>query len=198
MKTPLVLSGSSGVGKSTLLKKLFLDYPENFGFSVSHTTRNPRAGEQDGVDYHYVSVEKFKQLIADNHFLEYAQFGGNYYGTSVSAVNSVAQSGKICILDIDRQGVQNVKRLIDNPQSQFNSANFLFIAPPSVDELETRLRSRGTESEESVQKRMQSVKDDLAYSKQKNIYDKIIVNDNLERAYNEFKTYLEQIYGLKK
>ncbi|KAF9989848.1 hypothetical protein BGZ75_004670 [Mortierella antarctica] len=111
-KRPIVISGPSGGGKSTLINKLFKDHPSTFGFSVSHTTRGPRSGEQDGVAYHFVSKEKMQQLIDDHQFLEHAVFSENHYGTSKKAVEDVNASGKVCILDIDLQGVQSVQEAI--------------------------------------------------------------------------------------
>ncbi|KAG8779416.1 hypothetical protein FRC15_010202 [Serendipita sp. 397] len=100
---PLVLSGPSGVGKSTLLKRLFREHPERFGFSVSHTTRKKREGEEDGVAYHFVTMEEFDRMIDRKEFIEFATFSGNKYGTSIKAVEDVATTGKKCILDIDSQ-----------------------------------------------------------------------------------------------
>lgn len=100
---PVVVSGPSGAGKSTLLKKLFAAHPGRFGFSVSHTTRNPRAGEENGREYHFVTRDDFKSLVADNGFIEHAEFGGNFYGTSIQAVKDIATKGQICILDIEME-----------------------------------------------------------------------------------------------
>ncbi|GAA5901573.1 hypothetical protein JCM6882_006315, partial [Rhodosporidiobolus microsporus] len=100
---PVVICGPSGTGKSTLLKKLFNEFPDKFGFSISHTTRAPRPGEQPGVSYHYVTREAFHDLVAKDGFIEHAEFSGNCYGTSVQAVEDVKKGGKMCILDIDTQ-----------------------------------------------------------------------------------------------
>ena len=100
---PVVVSGPSGAGKSTLLKRLFDQYPDRFGFSVSHTTRAPRPGEEDGVAYNFVTKEAFQKLVAENGFIEHAQFGSNFYGTSVQAVKNVAEKGRTCILDIEME-----------------------------------------------------------------------------------------------
>ncbi|RAL13594.1 uncharacterized protein BO97DRAFT_477095 [Aspergillus homomorphus CBS 101889] len=180
---PVVVSGPSGTGKSTLLKRLFADYPNTFGFSISHTTRSPRAGEQDGREYHFTTKDDFLDLISKNGFIEHAQFGGNYYGTSVQAVKNIAEQGRICILDIEMEGVKQVKRTDLN-------ARFLFLAPPSAEELERRLRGRGTETEESLNKRLAQAKNELEYSKEPGAHDKIVINDDLEKAYAELRDFI--------
>lgn len=192
---PLVLSGPSGTGKSTLLKRLFAEYPHNFGFSVSRpssppsslahspgadTTRNPRPGEEDGTAYHFVSRDRFLALVADGAFIEHAEFGGNLYGTTVAAVRAVADTGKRCVLDIDAQGVRSVKNTNLN-------AVFLFVAPPSLAALKARLVGRGTESDDSVNKRMAAALKELAYARTPGAHNFVIVNDDLESAYDRFK-----------
>ncbi|KAK6457049.1 guanylate kinase [Scheffersomyces xylosifermentans] len=182
LSRPIVISGPSGTGKSTLLKKLFAEYPDKFGFSVSNTTRQPRAGERDGIDYHFTTVEDFKKAINENSFIEWAQFSGNYYGTSIKAVKDVVETGKICLLDIDMQGVKSVKKTDLN-------ARYLFVGPPSIDTLRERLVGRGTETEESIEKRISAASAELEYSKT-GAHDKIIINDDLDRAYKEFKEFI--------
>ncbi|KAE8147094.1 P-loop containing nucleoside triphosphate hydrolase protein [Aspergillus avenaceus] len=180
---PVVVSGPSGTGKSTLLKRLFADFPGTFGFSVSHTTRTPRPGEQHGREYYFTTKEDFLDLVSKDGFIEHAQFGGNFYGTSVQAVKDIAEKGRICILDIEMEGVKQVKRTDLN-------ARFMFLAPPSVEELERRLRGRGTESEESLSKRLAQAKNELEYAKEPGAHDKVVVNDDLEKAYNELRTWI--------
>lgn len=182
MSRPIVISGPSGTGKSTLLKKLFSEFPDKFGFSVSSTTRKPREGEVDGKDYNFVSVDKFKSMIEANKFIEWAQFSGNYYGTTVESVNKVTKSGKTCILDIDMQGVKSVKKTDLN-------ARFLFVAPPSVDALRERLTGRGTETPESLEKRLSAATAELEYAKT-GAHDLTIVNDDLEKAYAKMKEFI--------
>ena len=140
---PLVLCGPSGSGKSTLMKKLMAEFGEYFGFSVSHTTRQPRPGEEDGKDYHYVTRETMLDLVGKGEFIENAEFSGNMYGTSKKAVEEVLARGRICILDIDVQGVKAVKKTDLSPL-------LVFMQPPSLEVLEQRLRDRGTETEESL------------------------------------------------
>ncbi|EGV65971.1 guanylate kinase [Yamadazyma tenuis] len=182
MSTPVVISGPSGTGKSTLIKKLFAEFPDKFGFSISHSTRKARPQEADGVDYHFTTIENFKDLISKDEFLEWAQFSGNYYGTSKKAVDQVAKEGKICLLDIDMQGVKAIK------ESNLK-AKYLFVAPPSVDVLKQRLVGRGTETEESIQKRLDAATRELEFA-ETGIHDKIIVNHDLDKAYEEFKSFI--------
>ncbi|KAF5336186.1 hypothetical protein D9611_006264 [Ephemerocybe angulata] len=177
---PLVLSGPSGVGKSTLLQRLFKDFPDKFGFSVSHTTRAPRPGETHGQHYFFVSQDKFKDLLAQNAFIEHAEFSGNFYGTSFETVRNVQDQGRRCILDIEAQGVRQIKNTDLNPV-------YCFISPPSLSSLRTRLQGRGTETEASVQKRLNMALKEIDFAKQPNVHDLVIVNDDLDRAYELFK-----------
>ncbi|KAG7443685.1 guanylate kinase [Guyanagaster necrorhizus] len=177
---PLILSGPSGVGKSTLLQRLFAEYPDKFGFSVSHTTRNPRPGEVDGKQYHFVTVDKFQELIRQGAFIEHAQFSGNFYGTSFQTVREVEKEGRRCILDIEAQGVQQIKATSLNPV-------YCFISPPTMASLRERLKGRGTETEASVAKRLATAVREIEYAKEPNMHDYVIVNDDLERAYMLFK-----------
>lgn len=180
---PLVIAGPSGVGKGTLIKKLVECYPTHFGFCVSHTTRDPRPGESDGIDYYFLSREAMDAQIADGKFIEHATVHNNLYGTSLAAVNSVRAEGKICILDIEMPGVQNVKRTSLCPK-------FLFIAPPSMPLLEQRLRGRGTESEKDILKRLSAAQRELEYGTAAGNFDRIIVNDDLESAFDELSETL--------
>lgn len=189
---PVVLSGPSGAGKSTLLKKLMKEFDCVFGFSVSHTTRKPRPGEVDGKDYHYVTREAMQAGIDNGEFIESAVFSGNMYGTSKAAVQDVQAKNLICILDIDMQGVRNIKRTDLNPI-------YISIQPPSKEILEKRLRDRKTESEESLQKRLHAAVVDMELSKEPGMFDVTIVNDNLDEAYTQLKeALLEEINMVKK
>jgi len=180
---PIVVSGPSGSGKSTLLKRLFAAYPDRFGFSVSHTTRGPRDGEEEGVAYYFTSKENFAKLVAENAFIEHAQFGSNSYGTSVQAVKTVAEKGRTCILDIEMEGVKQVKK-----NSSLN-ARFLFLQPPSMEVLEQRLRGRATDKEEAILQRLSQAKNELEFAKTPGVHDQIIVNDDLEKAWREFEAF---------
>ncbi|KAJ0012287.1 hypothetical protein NQD34_013262 [Periophthalmus magnuspinnatus] len=189
---PVVLSGPSGAGKSTLLKKLMKEYDSVFGFSVSHTTRNPRPGEVNGKDYHYVTREAMQAGIDNGEFIENAVFSGNMYGTSKAAVQDVQAKKLICILDIDMQGVRNIKHTDLNPI-------YISIQPPSLDVLEKRLRDRKTESEESLQRRLHAAKVDMELSKEPGMFDVVIINDHLDEAYVQLKeALLEEINKVKK
>ncbi|BGP16042.1 hypothetical protein JCM10213_006822 [Rhodosporidiobolus nylandii] len=178
---PIVICGPSGTGKSTLLKKLFVDFPDKFGFSISHTTRAPRPGEENGIAYHFVTREAFQDLVAKDGFIEHAEFSGNCYGTSVAAVEDVKKGGKMCILDIDTQGVKLIKQ--NHPQL---NPLYVFISPPSLASLKTRLTGRGTESAESMSARLAAAVGELEYAKS-GAFDVVVVNDDLERAYNVLK-----------
>ncbi|XP_023833184.1 guanylate kinase isoform X3 [Salvelinus sp. IW2-2015] len=189
---PVVLSGPSGAGKSTLLKKLLKEYEGIFGFSVSHTTRSPRPGEENGKDYHYVTREYMQASIDKGEFIESAVFSGNMYGTSKASVQAVKDKNLICVLDIDMQGVRAVKTTDLNPI-------YIFIQPPSMSILEKRLRDRETESEESLQKRLHAAQVDMVISKDPGIFDVVIVNDSLDDAYGKLKdTLIEEIKNVQK
>ncbi|KAG7332790.1 hypothetical protein KOW79_004624 [Hemibagrus wyckioides] len=183
---PVVLSGPSGAGKSTLLKRLMQEYDGVFGFSVSHTTRNPRPGEENGKDYHFITREKMQESIDNGEFIENTVFSGNMYGTSKSAVEDVQAQNLICILDVDLQGVRNIKQTDLNPI-------YISIQPPSMEILEKRLRDRQTETEESLQKRLEAARIDMELSKEPGIFDIVIVNDDLENAYEKLKSALIEV-----
>ncbi|KIP05502.1 hypothetical protein PHLGIDRAFT_119800 [Phlebiopsis gigantea 11061_1 CR5-6] len=176
---PLVMSGPSGVGKSTLLTRLFAEFPDKFGFSVSHTTRLPRPGEVHGKHYYFVSREEFLRLIDEGAFIEHAQFSGNFYGTSFMTVREVSGAGRRCILDIEAQGVRQIKKTNLDPV-------YLFVSPPSLTSLRTRLQGRGTETEASVAKRLATALKEIDYAKE-GAHDLVVVNDDLQRAYDLFK-----------
>uniref|UniRef100_A0A7N0VKE5 guanylate kinase n=2 Tax=Kalanchoe fedtschenkoi TaxID=63787 RepID=A0A7N0VKE5_KALFE len=180
---PVVISGPSGVGKGTLISKLMEDFPTKFGFSVSHTTRAPRQKEQNGVHYHFSERSAMEKDIKDGKFLEFALVHDNLYGTSVEAVEVVADAGKRCILDIDVQGARQVRA---SPLG----ATFIFIRPPSFAELENRLRARGTETEEQVQKRLRNAKAEIEQGLSSGIFDHILENDDLEECYRNLKKLL--------
>ncbi|XP_051872103.1 guanylate kinase isoform X4 [Pristis pectinata] len=153
--------------------------------SVSHvnTTRNPRPGEENGKDYHFVSREEMLRGIEAGEFIESAEFSGNLYGTSKAAVQAVQAKNQICILDIDMQGVKNIKKTDLSPI-------YLSIQPPSFEILEERLRQRKTESTESLERRLLAAKLDMEFSKEPGMFDVVIINDNLEDAYSQLRSVL--------
>ncbi|XP_065044475.1 guanylate kinase 1-like isoform X2 [Musa acuminata AAA Group] len=180
---PIVISGPSGVGKGTLINKLMKEFPSKYGFSVSHTTRAPREKELDGVHYHFTERSLMEKDIRDGKFLEFASVHGNLYGTSIEAVEAVTDSGKRCILDIDVQGARSVR-------ASSLDAIFIFICPPSFEELEERLRARATETEEQVQKRLRNARAELDEGRSPGLFDHILVNDDLETCYETLKKLL--------
>lgn len=186
-RRPLIISGPSGVGKGTLYKMLMARHSNLFATSVSHTTRAPRPGEVRDVDYYYVSMAEFERLIAEGGFVEHAQFGGNRYGTSRKTIKDIGESGKVPILDIEMEGVKQIRSL---PPATSLNARYIFIAPPSTTALEARLRGRGTEKEESIQKRLAQAINELEYSKTPGVHDIIIVNDDKERACDELERFI--------
>jgi guanylate kinase len=168
----LVLSGPSGAGKSSLISKI-IDHIGPMYFSISTTTRPMREGEKDGVHYHFVTQEQFQKEIESEMFLEYALVHGNYYGTSLAPVKKALKEGKLVVFDIDVQGHDAVQhRLADITTS-------VFITTPTLDELEKRLRSRCTDSEEVIEKRIKMAKREVQRISE---YDFVIVNDDLDVA----------------
>lgn len=169
-----VYAGASGVGKGTIMKEL-LKRNENIKLSVSATTRGPREGEVDGREYFFVTKEKFEEMIKDNGFLEHAQYCDNYYGTPKAYVDEQLNKGYNVFLEIELQGAQNVLKMRPDAVS-------IFILPPSVEELERRLRDRGTETEEAIVKRLSQAKVEMENAK---MYKYTVVNDDLEKAIEE-------------
>lgn len=174
-----VFSGASGVGKSTVLSKV-MDSRSDLRFSVSATTRPPRPGELDGVNYYFVSKERFLEMIRDDAFVEYDAHMDNYYGTPKAELDSKLQSGSL-ILDIEPNGALNVKE-------QRPDAVLIFIAPPSLEELERRLRSRGDTSEEQIRLRLDRVQWEVAQSTQ---YDYVVINDQVDTCVNEILNIIQ-------
>lgn len=179
----IVISGPSGVGKTTLYKRLLSEMPDRLEFSVSATTRHPRAGEKDGVDYYFVSEARFREMVAKDELVEYAKVYDNYYGTLQSEIERISNDGKYCLLDLDIQGGKNIKAT--HPESIL-----VFIMPPSLDELKSRIVSRNQDRPEQIETRLAKAMEEM-YGKEK--YDYQIVNDNLENAYNELKELVQKI-----
>ncbi len=175
-KKLFVISGSSGVGKGTVIKK-FLEKNPNFMLSISCTTRAPRPGEVDGVNYFFLTKDEFKNCIENDKFLEWAEFAGNFYGTKQKYIRQCLAEGKDIILEIDTQGALQVK-------TRMPEAVLIFICPPSLEELEHRLRGRQTEDEATIQKRLDAVKIELERAEK---FDYRVVNDDLDRAVGELE-----------
>ncbi len=191
---PLIVCGPSGVGKGTIIAKFMeeLGGKEYFAFTVSHTTRSPRVGEEDGVHYHFVDVKAMKEAIMNGKFLEHAEVHGNYYGTSWSSLEQVQRKGKRCLLDIDVQGVKNIKQM----ESNGLKPKYIFISPPSIDVLEQRLISRGTESAESLARRTANAQSELDYGQQPENFDAVVVNHDLNEACQEFARLVQELYDV--
>jgi len=168
----IVFSGPSGVGKGTVRKEIF-DRPNHaFEYSVSATTREPRTGEVDGVDYHFISKEAFEEKIAQGQMLEYAQYVDNYYGTPLDYVNKTLDEGKDVFLEIEVQGAAQIKEKVPD-------GLFIFLAPPDLDELKNRIVGRGTDSEEVIKQRMLTAKKEIEMMA---LYDYAVVNDEVAKA----------------
>ncbi|MFC1513044.1 guanylate kinase [Thermodesulfobacteriota bacterium] len=169
--TLFVISAPSGTGKTTILKEV-MSTMGGLSFSISHTTRAPRTGEQDGVDYHFVDRDRFVSMRDEGAFLEWAEVHGNFYGTSRAAVDAGLADGIDIVLDIDVQGCRQVRAAATDAVS-------LFVVPPSWEELERRLTGRGTDSDETIRLRLANARQEMA---DVSLYDYVVVNDDLARA----------------
>ncbi|MDO4265765.1 MAG: guanylate kinase [Eubacteriales bacterium] len=168
----VVISGFSGAGKGTLMKRLMAEYGDHYALSVSATTRAPRPGETDGKDYFFVDKTRFQEMIDRDELLEYARYVDNYYGTPRSYVEEQMKNGRDVILEIEIQGAMRIK-------GQYPEAVLIFVTPPSAKELKRRLTDRGTESEEVIRKRMNRAADEAIGVE---AYDYILINDSIERS----------------
>ncbi len=174
-----IISGPSGVGKGTLIKKLFKKIPD-LHYSISLTTRKPRGEEREGIDYHFVNKKTFEKYIDEGRFAEWADVHGDYKGTLLSTIDESLAEGKDLLLEIDVQGALQIKK-------EYPEGIFIFITPPSWEELEERLRGRDTEEEESLKKRLIDARGEMEFSKH---YDYIIINDELEKASEELEAII--------
>jgi guanylate kinase len=168
---PFVISAPSGTGKTSVCRQVIARDPQ-IELSVSHTTRRPRPEERDGVDYHFVSREEFHALVDRDAFAEYAEYGGNLYGTSWSSLDAPLERGRDLLLEIEVQGARQLRARRDD-------ARFVFLLPPSMEELERRLRGRGTDDEAAVERRLEIVVSEL---RAVHVFDYAVVNDALEAA----------------
>ena len=174
MKNPkklIILTGPSGVGKGTVVKEI-LDKEKNIWLSISATTRGPREGEKEGKNYYFLDKKKFKEMIEQNLFLEWAQFAGNYYGTPLSSVNEKIKKGFTVLLEIEVEGAKQIKEKFPNSLS-------IFLLPPDKEELERRIRNRGTENEESIKKRLSRSNYEISSSNQ---FDFALTNKNVNET----------------
>ncbi len=171
-----IVSAPSGAGKTSLLRALL---PEDgrLALSVSHTTRPPRPGEENGVHYHFVSVDEFQRLVAEGAFLEQAEVFGNYYGTSEAGVREQLAGGSDVVLEIDWQGARQVRKV-------FPEAVSIFIAPPSIEALRERLGSRGQDDEAVIERRMAEARSELSHYAE---YDYLVINDDFDTALNDLR-----------
>ena len=175
----IIMSGPSGVGKGTIREKAMEDKSLNLFYSISMTTRNPRPGEQNGREYYFVSKEEFQRNIDNGNLLEWAEFVGNRYGTPKDKVEQMRDEGKNVLLEIDVNGTSQVLSKLDK-----NDVISVFIAPPSLEELEARIRGRSTETDDVIKNRLAQASRELS---QKDQYRFVVVNDKLEDAVEEFK-----------
>ena len=172
---PFVVSGPSGAGKSSVLRGVIARLPDVV-FSVSHTTRKPRPGERDGSDYWFIDEGRFRSLVAERAFLEWAEYQGNLYGTSAAAISGPANDGRDVILEVEVKGARQLRERLP-------FGIFVFVLPPSLDVIESRLRSRASEPEDAIRKRLARAREEL---REVGIYDYVIVNDDLDRTIEEF------------
>lgn len=190
----IIISGPAGVGKGTLIAKLQANHPGKFGFSVSHTTRAPRPGETNGKEYHFITREKFETMIANGEFIEHADVHGKLYGTSKAALDAVRKTGAVCIVEVDVQGATRLKAAAGKL-----NLYALFIKPPSFEALRSRMLARGSETPEKIELRLETAKKELNFidgpdcSK---VYDKVIVNDNLDDTYKLMERLGKLYWGM--
>ena len=171
LKKLIIITGPSGVGKGTIVKEI-LDKDKDIWLSISATTRKPRVGEKDGENYYFISDEKFKDMIDKKEFLEWAQFAGNYYGTPLSTVNEKIEKGFIVLLEIEVEGAKQIKE-------KFPEALSIFLLPPSKEELEKRIRNRGTEKEDAINKRLSRANFEIASSDK---FDFVLTNHDVNET----------------
>ena len=171
LKKLIIITGPSGVGKGTVVKKI-LDKDRNIWLSISATTRKPRIGEKDGENYYFLSEKRFKEMIDKKQFLEWAQFAGNFYGTPLFTVNEKIEKGFIVFLEIEVEGAKQIKE-------KFPEALSIFILPPNKDELERRIRNRGTEGEEAINRRLSRANYEIAFSEK---FDFVVTNYDVDKT----------------
>ena len=179
-KKLIIITGPSGVGKGTVVREI-LEKKKDIWLSISATTRNPRIGEKDGENYYFLTDEIFKDMIDKKEFLEWAQFAGNYYGTPLSTVNEKIEKGFTVLLEIEVEGAKQIK-------DKFPEAFSIFLLPPSKEELEKRIRNRGTEKEEAISKRLSRASYEIASS---NKFDFVLINHKVDETVNRVLKIIE-------
>ena len=176
----IIVSGFSGAGKGTVMKRIMNDY-NNYALSISATTRNPRAGEENGREYFFKTVEEFENMIANDQLIEYAQYVGNYYGTPKEYVESMLDQGKDVILEIEMQGAMKVKEKMPDTL-------LVFVTPPSAQELKNRLVGRGTEDMDTINARLKRANEEVYYMDK---YDYLLINDDLDQCVKELHEIIQ-------
>ena len=185
---PLIICGPSSVGKGTIISWLKKHYSEKFSESISHTTRKRRPAEAESVDFHFVSRSEFEAAVWRGEFVESEEVYGNLYGTSIQALKEVSRSGKVCLIGLH---VSSAVRAIEEG---LLDANLVFIEPPSLEALKKRLRGRGTEDEESLNKRISSFQEEIGVARGSRHVTRIVVNNKLEEFKGEMSTIVESLY----
>lgn len=184
----IIITAPSGAGKTSITRHLLKTFPDKLAFSISAATREKRGYEKDGVDYHFITVDEFKEKIKNNAFIEWEMvYEGKYYGTLKSEIRRIWGGSKIPLLDIDVQGALHVQQ--EHPDRTLS----IFIEPPSVDELKRRLTSRGTETSESLDTRISKASYELTF---KHHFNKVIVNDDLDKASKEAETIISEFLSV--
>ena len=180
----IILTAPSGAGKTSVKSRLLNTLKKELSFSVSATTRKMRGNEREGVDYHFINEEAFKELVATNSFVEWEMvYQGLYYGTTIAEINRIWGEGKVPVLDIDVKGALNVKKKYGNDVLS------IFIEPPSIEVLKERLIKRGTDSEENILMRINKAGEEISY---KSMFDRVVLNDDIERATSEVVALVQQ------
>ncbi len=192
--TLLVVSGPSGVGKSSIYN-FIVRRTRDIEFSTSCTTRCPRICEQDGSDYHFIYIEDFNEKLANNEFIEYAKVHGNYYGTLKKEITERISNGIDVVLDIDVQGATQIKEIAKTDPLLEKCTKYIFITPPTLEDLKIRLEERNTESNEDIQERLSNAEKEMSFAEQ---YDYVIVNDEITKARQEFKDIIMNLRDKEK
>ena len=175
-----IISAPSGAGKTTLCREALKRF-KDITYSISYTTRKPRNGEQDGIDYHFITTEEFKKKIESNKWVEWAEVYGNFYGTSAEFLDTCLSSGKRILLDIDIQGTIQIKK-------RYPDSVTIFIMPPSLETLRARLESRGSDTRQVIERRLEAAKKEMG---EKDLYHHVIINDQLSRGVSELIEIIE-------